>query len=89
VHILQKGMDTEALGKLQPARATIEGPRTIRITLREGKRHQIRIMLAELRFTVTALRRTRVGKVRLGALTPSSSRPLTPEEVASFGILTA
>lgn len=89
VHILQKGMDTKALGKLQPARANIEGPHTLRITLREGKRHQIRVMLAELRCTVTSLRRTRVGKVRLGPLTPSSSRPLTPEEIAGFDILTA
>jgi 23S rRNA pseudouridine2604 synthase len=74
--ILAKGMDTEALGKLLPAKATVTKEHTIRITLQEGKRHQIRVMLAELGLTVQSLKRIRIGSITLGRLRPGEVREL-------------
>lgn len=79
--ILQKGMQTETFGKLLPAEAEIIDDRELRVVLREGKRHQIRVMLAELGYTVTGLKRVRIGGVKLGNLRPGENRPLRREEV--------
>lgn len=82
--IIKKGMDTEALGKLLPASASLVDKHTIRIVLSEGKKHQIRVMLAELGYTVSALKRTRVGHISLGRLRPGETRPLTESESRKF-----
>jgi len=82
--IFEKGMETKPLGTLLPARTKIINPHTIRIVLREGKRHQIRVMLNELGYTVTSLKRIRVGHVSLGKLKEGQTRNLTKEEVEKF-----
>jgi len=82
--IFKKGMDTEAFGKLLPADAHIAGKNAIHITLKEGKRHQIRVMLSELGFTVTSLKRIRVGHVQIGGLRAGEARALTKSEVKQF-----
>lgn len=75
--IFESGMKTRSLGKLLPAKAKIINPTTLRIVLNEGKRHQIRIMLNDLRYTITSLKRVRIGKIRLGDLRPGQIRILT------------
>jgi 23S rRNA pseudouridine2604 synthase len=82
--ILAKGMETKALGKLLPAEGEITGEHTIIVTLHEGKHHQIRVMFAELGLTVTALKRIRIGHVRLSNLKPGASRVLTEAEWKPF-----
>ncbi len=82
--IFAKGMETETFGKLLPARAQIMDKHTMRIALHEGKRHQIRIMLSELGYTVTNLKRVRIGHLRLGYLRPGAVRELTPKESDRF-----
>lgn len=82
--IFKKGMDTETLGKLLPADATLVDKHTIRIVLTEGKKHQIRVMLSELGYTVSALRRSRVGHITLGRMHPGETRPLTELESRRF-----
>ncbi len=82
--ILEKGMKTESLGVLLPAKAKITGERTLRVILTEGKRHQIRVMLAELRLTVKDLKRVRIGEIRLGRLRSGQSRELDPHERSSL-----
>lgn len=77
--IFKSGMQTKNLGKLLPARAEIINRTTMRVILNEGKRHQIRIMLSELRCTVTSLKRVRIGDIRLGSLLPGQTRPFTPK----------
>jgi pseudouridine synthase len=54
------------------------------VTLREGKKREIRRMLAALGRTVLTLRRVRMGTVALGALKPGQSRELTAAEVESL-----
>jgi len=82
--ILAKGMQTKTFGKLLPAKAKIIDRHELSVILQEGKRHQIRVMLAELELTVSGLKRIRIGHVKLGGLRPSQTRELTEKEVAIF-----
>ena len=70
------------------APATLEplGPARARLTLTEGRYHQVRRMFAALGNHVTALHRDRIGGLDLpGDLSPGNWRPLTPDEqVALF-----
>jgi len=79
--IFAGGMKTKPLGRLLPAKAEILGRSEIRITLKEGKKHQIRVMLAELGYTVTSLKRLRIGGVLLGKLKPGAVRELKKSEL--------
>jgi len=79
--IFKKGMVTEALGQLLPAEAKIISDHTVTIILHEGKRHQIRVMLSDLGYTVTQLKRVRVGHIRLGNLLPRQTHTLTAADV--------
>ncbi len=59
--------------------------RTARLTIQEGKYHQVRRMFASLGNHVLALHRERIGPVALDAdLLPGESRYLTPAEVAGL-----
>lgn len=55
-----------------------------RITLTEGKKHQIRRMCAALGYQVEALRRTRIMHIELGKLKPNQYRKLTETEVVTL-----
>lgn len=77
--IFKSGMQTKNLGKLLPAKAEIINRTTLRVVLNEGKRHQIRVMLSELRYTITTLKRVRIGDINLGNLKPRQTRPFTPK----------
>lgn len=82
--ILGKGMETRAFGKLLPAGAKIIDRNTIRVILREGKKHQIRVMFSELGYTISGLKRVRIGKLKIGNLRPGQTRKMTKEEVGYF-----
>lgn len=71
---IESGMETSSLGKLLPAKARIVNNHKITIILNEGKRHQIRVMLEQLFYTVTSLKRVRIGNIRLEKLRPGESR---------------
>lgn len=81
IAIFAKGMETKTFGKLLPAKARILDEHVLSITIHEGKRHQIRIMLDELNYTVTSLKRVRIGKISLGALRPNNTRALRDSEI--------
>ncbi len=74
VQIFEKGMKTKTFGKLLPAKAEIIGERKIRIILREGKKHQIRVMLDELSYNIISLKRVRIGNIKIGNLKPNETR---------------
>ncbi len=77
VKIMQQGMTTKVLGKLLPAKARIINNNRISIILNEGKRHQIRVMLEELGYTVNSLKRVRIGNIKMGLLKPGESRKIS------------
>lgn len=60
------------------------GPKSFNITLTEGKKHQIRRMVAALHNQVTTLERVRILNVRLEDLKPNAMRPITGTELATF-----
>lgn len=60
----------------KPATVEIRGPKSFTITLTEGKKHQIRRMVAALGNEVEDLERVRVLTVRLGALKHGESRAI-------------
>ena len=60
------------------------GPGESRITVREGKYHQVRRMMASRNMTVTYLERRQEGALTLGNLPRGRSRELTEEEIAQL-----
>lgn len=60
------------------------GRSTLGIVLTEGKKHQIRRMLAALHLTVKELRRLRILNLRLGDLAPGEGRVLAGRELNTF-----
>ena len=60
-------------------------PRTmIEVTLHEGRKHVVKLMLAEVDHPVRKLVRTGLGPLKLGTLRPGASRKLTAEEISAL-----
>ena len=61
---------------------TLESSRTVlEFIIKEGKNRQIRKMCEKAGLTVSRLKRTSVGGVKLGMLKPGEYRDLTPDEM--------
>ncbi len=58
--------------------------REFRITLTEGKKHQIRRMCTDIGFEVADLKRLRVMNVRIGNLGTGKKREIVGEELKIF-----
>ncbi|RDV83044.1 pseudouridine synthase [Ammonifex thiophilus] len=61
-----------------------KGETILQLTIREGRKRQIRRMFRALGYEVSRLKRVAVGPVRLGPLRPGEYRHLTPREVESL-----
>lgn len=66
-----------------PAKLEVLSPQDVRLTIIEGKYHQVKRMFAAVGNRVTALHRERVGKVILD-IEEGKWRQLTSQEVLSF-----
>jgi 16S rRNA pseudouridine516 synthase len=66
---------------LKPAFLEVTGETTARLTLYEGRYHQIRRMFAAVGNHVETLHRARMGELTLGDLKPGQWRILTPEDI--------
>ncbi len=64
----------------KPSKCIVIGPRSFRIILTEGKKHQIRRMTVALGYQVKQLKRTRIMNLRLNNLPKGTSRKIDPEE---------
>ncbi|HEY8394313.1 MAG TPA: pseudouridine synthase [Thermaerobacter sp.] len=60
------------------------GATWVEITIREGRKRQVRRMCAAVGWRVLRLVRVAVGPLRLGDLAPGRWRPLRPEEVEAL-----
>jgi 23S rRNA pseudouridine2605 synthase len=69
-------------GRTAPARARRLGPSLVELTLHEGRKHQVKRMLAAVGHPVARLHRSRYAGLTLGALGPGEWRELTHEEIA-------
>lgn len=66
---------------LLPAELDVTGPRTARLTLHEGRYHQVRRMFAAVGNHVEALHRAHVGGLDLGDLAPGQWRYLDAADI--------
>lgn len=70
--------------KTQPCKVEILGEKMFRITLTEGKKHQIRRMCVALFNDVVELERVRIGNIVKGKLKPGQYRKIEGAELSSF-----
>ncbi|HVM73280.1 MAG TPA: pseudouridine synthase [Candidatus Paceibacterota bacterium] len=68
----------------KPARVQLQGDRRARITLTEGKTHQIRRMLVALFNEVVTLKRVSIMNIKLEKLAPGSWRKIEGKELEDF-----
>lgn len=57
------------------------------VVIDEGQNHQVRKMFDAIGKSIKLLKRVRIGRVRLGGLSRGATKPMTAEEIASFGDL--
>ncbi|MFA5506726.1 MAG: pseudouridine synthase [Vulcanimicrobiota bacterium] len=69
-----------------PAKVEVKGKRIL-LTIKEGRKRQVRRMLQAVGLRCTRLERLRFGGLDSGGLAPGDCRELTPEEVASLEAL--
>ena len=70
----------------RPAKLEILSPGECRVTVTEGKYHQVRRMMASRGLPVTYLKREREGALTLGGLAPGAVRELNPDEIARLEV---
>jgi len=71
-------------GITAPAKVQRRGEAEIEVTLREGRKRQVRRMAEAVGNQVTSLRRVRIGPLELGDLSSGEARRLSADEVASL-----
>ncbi len=78
---LERGVELDD-GPTAPAHARRLAPSRVELSLHEGRKHQVKRMLAAVGHPVTRLHRTRYAGLRLEGLEPGRWRELEPSEVA-------
>src|ERR687886_1887318 len=77
---LERGVELDD-GPTAPARVRRLGPSRVELSLHEGRKHQVKRMLAAVGHPVTRLHRSRYAGLTLADLGPGESRELTGAEV--------
>jgi 23S rRNA pseudouridine2605 synthase len=80
---LRQGVELED-GRTAPARACRLGPGRVELVLHEGRKHQVKRMLAAVGHPVTRLHRSAYAGLTLEGLEPAAWRELEPFEVAGL-----
>ncbi|HSS80787.1 MAG TPA: pseudouridine synthase [Gaiellaceae bacterium] len=78
---LRKGIELDD-GPTSPANARRLGPGRVELAIHEGRKHQVKRMLAAVGHPVTQLHRSRYAGLTLEGLEPGQWRELEPSEVA-------
>jgi len=77
---LRRGVELDD-GLTAPAQARRLGPGRVELVLHEGRKHQVKRMLAAVGYPVTSLHRSRYAGLTLEGLEPGAWRELEPSEV--------
>jgi pseudouridine synthase len=77
---LREGLDLDD-GRTAPARARRLGPGRVELVLHEGRKHQVKRMLAAVGHPVMRLHRVAYAGLTLEGLEPGECRELEPSEV--------
>lgn len=80
---MEAGVDIEGY-QTKPAKVEIMGADRFRVTLTEGKTHQVRRMVVALFNEVKTLKRASIMGIRLGPLKLGGYRPIEGKELAKF-----
>ena len=80
---LRRGVRLED-GPTAPAAVERGGEREVEITIREGRKRQVKRMAEAVGNEVASLRRVRIGPLELGELGPGEARRLSEDEVAAL-----
>jgi 23S rRNA pseudouridine2605 synthase len=80
---LEQGVELDD-GLTAPAGARRLGPHTVELSIHEGRKHQVKRMLAAVGHPVTRLHRSRYAGLTLEGLEPGRWRELEPFEVDSL-----
>lgn len=80
---MERGVDIEGY-RTKPAQIEKVGAKRFRLTITEGKKHQIRRMCAALGYQVQQLKRVRVLNIELGKLKPNQYRIIKGAELQQF-----
>jgi 23S rRNA pseudouridine2605 synthase len=80
---LREGLELDD-GPTAPAEARRLAPTTVELSIHEGRKHQVKRMLAAVGHPVKQLRRSRYAGLTLEGLEPGAWRELEPSEVDSL-----
>lgn len=80
---MELGVNIEGY-QTKPCKVTVTSEHSFRITLTEGKKHQIRRMVEAMKNQVTDLKRVRILNIKMGPLAPNSFRAIVGKELEEF-----
>jgi 23S rRNA pseudouridine2604 synthase len=80
---MEAGVNIEGY-KTKPCQVTIVNENAFKITLTEGKKHQIRRMCSALFQEIADLKRVRIMNIKLGKMRPNELREIKDEELTAF-----
>lgn len=80
---MEAGVDIEGY-KTKPCKVEIVSEFSFKVTLTEGKKHQIRRMCSALFQEVEDLKRIRVLNIKLGNIKPNSYKKIEKKELSTF-----
>jgi 23S rRNA pseudouridine2605 synthase len=83
---LAKGVELED-GRTAPAEARLLAPEQVELSIHEGRKHQVKRMLAAVGHPVTRLHRSRYAGLDIDTLRPGDWRELEPAEVEDLRAL--
>jgi len=81
LRVMQRGMELEGDLETKPCKTKYIDENTFRITLSEGKKHQIRRMCDAFGIAIDTLKRIRVMNIKIGDLKPGQFRKITGEDL--------
>lgn len=80
-HLIELGKGTRVEGVfVKPSRVTKVRRNTVKITVKEGKKHEVRRLIEAAGLETVSLERIRIGGLQLGSLREGEWRPLTEND---------
>lgn len=83
IRALRAGVELED-GRTLPAGVEQTSPGVLRVTLREGRKRQVRRMFDAVGHPVRSLRRVQLGPLEIGSLRDGEYRALDPDEIQAL-----